>query len=61
MKSRAKGRVLRPFSVMERSPTVKWKHENRVPSIWKIENLSSYAQAQDSSVLFELVESIRGG
>ena len=57
MKSLAKGRELRPFGV-RRSGS---RHEDRSPSIWKVENLSNYTQAQDSSVLFGLVESIRGG
>ena len=37
------------------------EHENHAANIWKIENLSSYAQAQAGSVFFVLVESIRGG
>jgi hypothetical protein len=61
MKSLAKGRELRPFTVMTSLVGSESRHEDRSPSIWKVENLSNYTQAQDSSVLFGLVESIRGG
>jgi hypothetical protein len=61
MKSLAKGRELRPFSVMKSPLRTGNRNEDRGPSIWKVENLSNYTQAQDSSVLFGLVESIRAG
>ena len=54
MKSRAKGRELRPFNVMPYELEIGM--EIVVQAFGKPNDLSSYTQAQDSSVLFGLVE-----
>jgi hypothetical protein len=64
MKSRAKGReipALQRYGCRQAAWRSESEHENHTASTWKTESLSSYAQAQGGSVLFALVESIRGG